>query len=527
MRSIVPSALRRSLSLFGGVLALALLCSSLVCVPVARAQAGAQRSYIIVNNSSTTIYAIFMKPTSASDWGEDRLGQRVLPQNEALTMRQLNAGLYDIKLVLTEGDECVRRRVPVSANGLWDLTDSELDRCFAQSRRPGHFNYTFVNNSATTIYIIYMQRSGETERGPDRLGSRVLGPGENLVVRNLAAGNYNVIFQQQDESECIQRNVAVNRDARQTITDASLAACFGSSGGGDSAAGSLSYTFVNNSETTVTQIYVAPNSEPDWGRDRLGARILSPNGNLVVSNLAAGPIDIKLVLEGGQTCIRRRVPFTSSARETITNADIDRCLGATAAGTARFALTNNGSETIFRLFMRPANASDWGEDRFGPSTLEAGQTFTVRNLAPGAYDVRLVMTDERECIRRNVNVTNNATMAVSAEELNRCFTESQAGEPGTVAYNIVNNSTTTIRELYMRAPGTADWGPDRLGPRTIGAGQTFAVRNLAPGAYELKLVEQDSDECVYRSVTVDGDSRLTVTNETIVRCQNQGGMAAP
>jgi hypothetical protein len=63
---------------------------------------------------------------------------------------------------------------------------------------------------------------------------------------------------------------------------------------------------------------------------------------------------------------------------------------------------------------------------------------------------------------------------------------------------IVNSSGKTIHELYLAASGERTWGADRLRekrPSVIARGETHTVADVAPGSYQLMLVDADGSEC--------------------------------
>src|SRR6266849_2106441 len=80
---------------------------------------------------------------------------------------------------------------------------------------------------------------------------------------------------------------------------------------------------------------------------------------------------------------------------------------------------------------------------------------------------------------------------------------------------IVNSSGKPINELYVAASGQRSWGADRLRekqPRVIARGETHTVADLAPGTYQLMLVDADGSECEIDSVDITADYRLDLTS---------------
>ena len=89
----------------------------------------------------------------------------------------------------------------------------------------------------------------------------------------------------------------------------------------------VSYTFVNRTRWTIMQIYMQPSSDPNWGPDQLGSRVLSPGNSYTLRGLGPDDYDIKLVDEDGDVCERRNVPVYRSTSWVINTTPYLRCIG--------------------------------------------------------------------------------------------------------------------------------------------------------------------------------------------------------
>ena len=79
----------------------------------------------------------------------------------------------------------------------------------------------------------------------------------------------------------------------------------------------------------------------------------------------------------------------------------------------------------------------------------------------------------------------------------------------------------TIHEVYLAAPGARGWGPDRLRrkqPGIIADGETHILTDVAPGTYELMLVDADGSECEIESVDITSSFRLDLTSGRLREC---------
>jgi hypothetical protein len=83
---------------------------------------------------------------------------------------------------------------------------------------------------------------------------------------------------------------------------------------------------------------------------------------------------------------------------------------------------------------------------------------------------------------------------------------------------VINSSDYVIHHLFVSPSQERSWGPDQLGKETIGRAERFTVRNIPDGTYDLKLVDEDDDECVVENVQVSGTINWLLTDTVIENC---------
>jgi hypothetical protein len=86
---------------------------------------------------------------------------------------------------------------------------------------------------------------------------------------------------------------------------------------------------------------------------------------------------------------------------------------------------------------------------------------------------------------------------------------------------VVNQSMWAIHELYLSSTDESEWGPDQLGPTTvIGTGEQFQLNRIPCDSYDVRLVDEDGDECVVGGVPLCADSDTwVITDEDLLTCQ--------
>jgi hypothetical protein len=113
------------------------------------------------------------------------------------------------------------------------------------------------------------------------------------------------------------------------------------------------------------------------------------------------------------------------------------CLGiaareAVAAGVS-VQFVNKSSLTIHHIYLSEANEKEWGEDQLGNNetdTIEPGASFTLTDITPNLYDLKLVDADGDECIVGGVKLKASESVTLTNELLIGCQAASAGEEDG-------------------------------------------------------------------------------------------------
>lgn len=85
---------------------------------------------------------------------------------------------------------------------------------------------------------------------------------------------------------------------------------------------------------------------------------------------------------------------------------------------------------------------------------------------------------------------------------------------------IKNNSSWDIHQLYLSSTEDESWGPDQLGEQVIGGGESFKLHGIPCDDYDVKLVDEDGDECVVGGVSLCADSDAwAIDDDDLLSCQ--------
>jgi hypothetical protein len=85
---------------------------------------------------------------------------------------------------------------------------------------------------------------------------------------------------------------------------------------------------------------------------------------------------------------------------------------------------------------------------------------------------------------------------------------------------VINSSDYVVHHLYISPSASKSWGQDQLGKSIIGRAERFTVNNIPDGTYDLKLVDEDGDECIVERVDINSDMNWTLTDTVVENCQS-------
>lgn len=91
-----------------------------------------------------------------------------------------------------------------------------------------------------------------------------------------------------------------------------------------------------------------------------------------------------------------------------------------------------------------------------------------------------------------------------------------------ISVKFKNKSSLTIDNLYLSPAKVAEWGPDQLGDGesdTIEPDAEFTLSKITPSIYDMKIVDEDGDDCIVSSVKIAANETVTITDEILVGCE--------
>jgi hypothetical protein len=95
----------------------------------------------------------------------------------------------------------------------------------------------------------------------------------------------------------------------------------------------------------------------------------------------------------------------------------------------------------------------------------------------------------------------------------------EAQQPNRYKFSVKNNSDFEIYKLHMSTTEINVWGTDYLGNSVLLPGDTFTLKNITAGEYDIKLVDEDGDQCVLRNIQIFKDTSWSISTEWLVKCE--------
>ena len=88
-----------------------------------------------------------------------------------------------------------------------------------------------------------------------------------------------------------------------------------------------------------------------------------------------------------------------------------------------------------------------------------------------------------------------------------------------VSFTLKNSSKWDLHHLYLSDVDSKSWGPDQLQEETINSGESFTLRGIEEGSYDVRIVDEDGDECVVEDVEFSDSEAVKLTDEMLLGCQ--------
>ena len=122
-------------------------------------------------------------------------------------------------------------------------------------------------------------------------------------------------------------------------------------------------------------------------------------------------------------------------------------------------------------------------------------------------------TPTRRAVRFILPVIAMFAVVFGAYMLKSSSTEAQRR---TATVTIRNNSDWTLLHFYVSPHDQNTWGPDQLGSEVIGNGESFTITDIPCDAYDLKLVDEDGDQCIITDIDLCNENLVWTIDQSVL-----------
>jgi len=176
------------------------------------------------------------------------------------------------------------------------------------------------------------------------------------------------------------------------------------------------------------------------------------------------------------------------------------------AGDRDLTVANHSTQAINEIYVSPASADHWGEDRLGDETLPPGQTARLKlgRLRDCEFDVQVVYEDAS---REDAHAVNVCRVHVEA------FDGSNASAPPPAPEHdltIDNRASRPIQQVLVSPSDAGDWGEDRLGNTSISVGEAATVHYRGDCIADLRVVFDNRSAEERRGIDVCAARRIAI-----------------
>lgn len=85
---------------------------------------------------------------------------------------------------------------------------------------------------------------------------------------------------------------------------------------------------------------------------------------------------------------------------------------------------------------------------------------------------------------------------------------------------VINQSKWEIHHLFLSSASDEEWGPDQLEDEILTKGDQITLTNIPCDEYDIKVVDEDGDECIIEAVSLCKDNSFwKITDKDLLECE--------
>jgi len=168
--------------------------------------------------------------------------------------------------------------------------------------------------------------------------------------------------------------------------------------------GERALTVLNHGSRSINEVYVSPQTAEQWGEDWLGERTLEPGAvfRVRLGRTRTCVFDVKIIYDDASREEQRGVNLCHTRQLAFDGAAATPAPGTGVAHSV--TLANNSAAPIQQVFISPAEANQWGDDRLGQGSISVADRRAVIWHGDCYADLRVVFENRAAEERRGVDL---------------------------------------------------------------------------------------------------------------------------
>jgi hypothetical protein len=171
-------------------------------------------------------------------------------------------------------------------------------------------------------------------------------------------------------------------------------------------------TVLNQSSRPINELYVSPQTADQWGEDRLGEHTLDPGAflRLHLGRSRGCVFDFKIIYDDASREEQRGVDLCRTRQLAFDGSTASPAPGSGVAHSV--TLVNQSAAPIQQVFISPAEANQWGDDRLGQGSISVGDRRQLTWHGDCNADLRVVFENRAAEERRGVNLCGVPALSI-------------------------------------------------------------------------------------------------------------------
>jgi len=444
---------------------------------------GINPTITIKNNTGYTINGIYIKESTATDWGSELIGWSSNLSNGASRGFTLSKSLsannvYDFRLQSSTGSYSFRKYMVTVSNNMTvtfstnDLNDGgNLPSITIQNRSGVSFNSVYIKPSASsdwgTSFGLISNNSNSSYSIPI--------PPSSFTIFDIQARSIN------PTNTYTRNNITISNGMILTYTSADS---------DSSLIGSLIIVMQNNTGYTINGIYIKESTATDWGSELIGWSSDLSNGASRTFPLSKSlsdnnVYDFRLQSSTGSYSFRKYMVTVSNGMIiTFTTNDLND-----GSNLPTITVQNRSGVAFNSIFIKPSVSSDWGTS-FGSLSNNSNGSVTIP-IPPSSYttfDIQARSTNPANTYTKNdVTISNGNVLTLTSADSDNTL----LANPVIV---LQNNTGYSISGVWIKASSSASWGSSLSSSISDGASRAYTLSQSlsANNVYDIRLRQTSS-----------------------------------